>query len=49
MTDADAVENAIAKIEEIGAIDVLFNNAGIQRRHPFTEFPVHRNGTMLFP
>jgi gluconate 5-dehydrogenase len=41
VTDADAVENAIAKIEEeIGAIDVLFNNAGIQRRHPFTEFPV---------
>ncbi len=41
VTDADAVENAIAKIEdETGAIDVLFNNAGIQRRHPFTEFPV---------
>ena len=41
VTDADAVENAIAKIEtDIGAIDVLFNNAGIQRRHPFTEFPV---------
>jgi gluconate 5-dehydrogenase len=35
------VENAISRIEkEIGAIDVLFNNAGIQRRHPFTEFPV---------
>ncbi|ROS07922.1 gluconate 5-dehydrogenase [Raoultella sp. BIGb0399] len=41
VTDAEAVENAIAKIEtDIGAIDVLFNNAGIQRRHPFTEFPV---------
>lgn len=41
VTDADSVEQAIGKIEEeIGAIDVLFNNAGIQRRHPFTEFPV---------
>lgn len=25
--------------EEHGSIDVLVNNAGIQRRHPFTEFP----------
>lgn len=41
VTDADSVEQAIGKIEEeIGAIDVLFNNAGIQRRHPFTEFPL---------
>jgi gluconate 5-dehydrogenase len=40
VTDPDAVENAIENIEqEIGAIDVLINNAGIQRRHPFTEFP----------
>ena len=40
-TDSDAVEQAINDIEiNIGAIDVLFNNAGIQRRHPFTEFPV---------
>ena len=25
--------------KDIGPIDVLVNNAGIQRRHPFTEFP----------
>ena len=41
VTDSEAVEQAINDIEiNIGAIDVLFNNAGIQRRHPFTEFPV---------
>ena len=41
VTDAQSVENAIEDIEKnIGPIDVLFNNAGIQRRHPFTEFPV---------
>ena len=37
---AAQVEQAIARIEEeIGAIDILINNAGIQRRFPFTEFP----------
>lgn len=41
VADAHAVEQAIAQIEDnIGPIDVLFNNAGIQRRHPFTEFPL---------
>ncbi|QWA14065.1 gluconate 5-dehydrogenase [Sodalis ligni] len=41
VTDAQAVESAVEHIErDIGAIDVLFNNAGIQRRHPFTEFPL---------
>lgn len=41
VADARAVEQAVADIENnIGPIDVLFNNAGIQRRHPFTEFPL---------
>ncbi|MGL5599412.1 MAG: gluconate 5-dehydrogenase [Silvania sp.] len=41
VTDPDSVETAIHQIEQnMGPIDVLFNNAGIQRRHPFTEFPV---------
>lgn len=40
VTDSAAVTQAIAAIEnQIGAIDILINNAGIQRRHPFTEFP----------
>jgi gluconate 5-dehydrogenase len=34
------VRTAIAAIErEHGRLDILFNNAGIQRRHPFAEFP----------
>ncbi|MGE9550346.1 gluconate 5-dehydrogenase [Erwinia amylovora] len=41
VSDAKAVEKGIAEIEAtLGPIDVLFNNAGIQRRHPFTEFPL---------
>lgn len=40
VTDTQAVHNAIDHIEQnIGPIDVLINNAGIQRRHPFCEFP----------
>lgn len=40
VTKSGAVNDAIESIESnIGAIDVLINNAGIQRRHPFTEFP----------
>ncbi|NCB56899.1 MAG: gluconate 5-dehydrogenase [Gammaproteobacteria bacterium] len=40
VTKKNEVDKAIDKIEsDIGTIDVLINNAGIQRRHPFTEFP----------
>ncbi|ACA32366.1 gluconate 5-dehydrogenase [Histophilus somni] len=40
VTNTQAVHQAIAHIEQhIGAIDVLINNAGIQRRHPFCDFP----------
>lgn len=40
VTRSVEVEQAIARIEaQIGAIDILINNAGIQRRYPFTEFP----------
>lgn len=40
VTNTQAVHQAIDHIEQnIGAIDVLINNAGIQRRHPFCEFP----------
>jgi gluconate 5-dehydrogenase len=40
VTDRDRVRSSVAALErEHGAIDILFNNAGIQRRHPFAEFP----------
>ncbi|WP_343550686.1 gluconate 5-dehydrogenase [Pantoea sp.] len=40
VTKSDQVKQAIDEIEaEWGAIDVLVNNAGIQRRRPFLEFP----------
>jgi gluconate 5-dehydrogenase len=39
-TDADAVEAGVARIEaEIGAIDILVNNTGMQHRGAFAEFP----------
>jgi len=40
VTQSQEVNHAIEQIEsDIGPIDILINNAGIQRRHPFTEFP----------
>jgi gluconate 5-dehydrogenase len=41
VTDQAAIENAVERIErEIGPIDILFNNAGIQRRAPLVEYKV---------
>lgn len=41
VTDHAAVEAGVAMIEaEIGPIDILINNAGMQKRAPITEFPV---------
>lgn len=40
VTDRDAVRASVAALERShGAIDVLVNNAGIQRRHAFADFP----------
>lgn len=40
VTDAAAVDAAVAAIEaDIGPIDILINNAGMQHRGPFAEFP----------
>lgn len=41
VTDHAAVAAGVAAIEaEIGPIDILINNAGMQKRAPITEFPV---------
>lgn len=38
--DTAAVDAGVAAIErDVGAIDILFNNAGMQHRAPFHEFP----------
>ena len=40
VTDGAAVTNAVARIEaEIGAVEILVNNAGMQRRAPLEDFP----------
>ncbi len=41
VTDQDAVTAAVAGIEaEIGPIDILINNAGLQKRLPLEDFPL---------
>lgn len=41
VTDAASVEAGVARIEaEIGPIEILFNNAGMQHRTPLEDFPV---------
>ncbi len=41
VTDAAAVRRAVDAIEaEIGPIDILFNNAGMQHRAPLEDFPL---------
>jgi gluconate 5-dehydrogenase len=41
VTDPGAVASGIARIEEsVGPLDICVNNAGIQRRAPFTEFAI---------
>jgi gluconate 5-dehydrogenase len=40
VTDSSAVRNAIGRIEDsIGPIDILINNAGMQRRGPLEDYP----------
>jgi gluconate 5-dehydrogenase len=42
VSDEPSVQKAVAEIEERnpGGIEILINNAGIQRRHPFLAFPL---------
>ncbi len=41
IADQEAVQAAVGKIEQAeGPIDILINNAGIQRRQPLEEFPL---------
>ncbi|MDH3302812.1 MAG: glucose 1-dehydrogenase [Acidimicrobiia bacterium] len=48
VTDADAVEGMIDSIEaDVGPIEILVNNAGMQDRTPVLDFPVDRFRTLL--
>ncbi len=41
VADPASVEEHVARMEaELGPIDILFNNAGIQRRTPLEDFPI---------
>jgi gluconate 5-dehydrogenase len=43
VTDPEAVKRGVEAIEQdVGAIDILINNAGMQFRSPLEEFPVDR-------
>jgi gluconate 5-dehydrogenase len=43
VTDADAVKHGVDAIEsDVGPIDILINNAGMQFRSPLEEFPADR-------
>ncbi|TKT78372.1 SDR family oxidoreductase [Aquamicrobium sp. LC103] len=43
VTDADAVRRGVDSIErDVGAIDILINNAGMQFRTPLEDFPADR-------
>lgn len=43
VTDADAVKRGVDAVEaDVGAIDILINNAGMQFRSPLEEFPADR-------
>jgi gluconate 5-dehydrogenase len=43
VTDAEAVKRGVDAIEkDVGAIDILINNAGMQFRTPLEDFPVDR-------
>ena len=41
LADVEGIEGLVQKITgECGTIDVLFNNAGVQSRHPCVDFPL---------
>jgi gluconate 5-dehydrogenase len=43
VTDREAVIREVSQIEEqLGALDIVVNNAGIQHRAPFVEFPAEK-------